>query len=254
MTTYGLVLSGGGSRAAFGLGAAKYFEEIGVEFKAYSGASGGAIAAALLASGLSAEEAFKVVKDIDFKKVVKFNYFKGSLFRFEDEKEFLKTLLPYRTFEELQKPLFINAVDFESGETIYFDRGDLISAILSSCALFPVFKPYYKDGHYYIDGGFTNNLPCEPLEGFVDKTVGINVNPVKKIEFTNLSFLKKLKRALMLLFYANIATRVQKVDIFIEPPQIGKYNFLDIGCLDKCYELGYEYVKKLSLDKIFFDK
>ncbi len=245
---YGLILSGGGSRAAFGLGAVKYFEEIGLEFKAYSGASGGAIAATLLASGLSADESFKVIKSLDFKKLVKFNYFKGSLYRFENEREFLESILPYRNFEELQKPLYINAVDFNSGETKYFHQGDLLSAILSSCALFPIFKPQFKDGSYYIDGGFTNNLPYEPLDGVVDKTIGINVNPVRKLDFTKLSFLKRLKRVLALMFYANIATRIHKVDIYIEPPEIGKFHFLDVGCLDKAYEMGYEYVKKLSLE------
>lgn len=247
---YGLVLSGGGSRAAFGLGAVKYFEEIGLEFKAYSGASGGAIAATLLASGLSADESFKVIKDIDFKKLVKFNYFRGSLYRFENETEFLDSILPYKNFEELKKPLYVNAVDFNTGETKYFHQGDLLSAILSSCALFPVFKPQFKDGNYYIDGGFTNNLPYEPLENVVDKTIAINVNPVRKLEFTNLSFLKKLKRVLALMFYANIATRIQKVDIYIEPPEIGKFNFLDVGCLDKAYKMGYDYVKNLSLDNL----
>lgn len=250
---YGLVLSGGGSRAAFGLGAVKYFEEIGLEFKAYSGASGGAIAATLLASGLSATESFEIIKNIDYKALVKFNYFRGSFFKFEDENEFLKTILPFKNFEELPKPLYINAVDFETGETKFFRNGDIVSAILCSCALFPIFKPQFKDGKYYIDGGFTNNLPYEPLENIVDKTIAINVNPIRKLKFSNLKFLKKLKRVLALMFYANIATRVQKVDIFIEPPEIGKFNFLDIGCLDKCFEMGYQYVQKLSLDKIIKD-
>ena len=247
---YGLVLSGGGSRAAFGLGAVKYFEEIGLEFKAYSGASGGAIATTLLASGLSADESFQIIKNIDFKQLIKFNYFRGSLFRYENEKEFLDSILPFKNFEELEKPLFINAVDFNTGETTYFHRGDLLSAVLASCALFPVFKPHFKDGSYYIDGGFTNNLPYEPLENVVDKTIAINVNPVRKLDYTNLTFWKKLKRVLALMFYANIATRIHKVDIYIEPPEIGKFNFLDVGCLDKAYGMGYEYVKKLSLENI----
>lgn len=247
---YGLILSGGGSRAAFGLGAVKYFEEIGLEFKAYSGASGGAIAATLLASGLSADQSFEIVKNINYKSLVKFNYFRGSLFRFNEGEEFLKTILPYKNFEELKKPLFINAVNFETGETKYFDKGDIISAILCSCALFPIFKPQFRDTRCYIDGGFTNNLPYEPLENLVDKTIAINVNPIRKLKTSKLRFLKKLKRVLALMFYANIATRIQKVDIFIEPPEIGKFNFLDVDCLDRCFEMGYQYVQKLSLDKI----
>lgn len=247
---YGLILSGGGSRAAFGLGAAKYFEEIGLEFKAYSGASGGAIAATLLASGLSATEALDIVKKIDYKRLVKFNYFRGSLFRFEEDQKFLQTIFPFSKFEDLKKPLFINAVNFETGKTEYFNRGDLISAILCSCALFPIFKTQYKDGNYYIDGGFTNNLPYEPLENIVEKTIAINVNPVRELDYTRLSFFKKLKRMLMFLFYANIATRIPKVDIFIEPPEIGKFNILDTSCLDECFELGYKYVQKLSIEEL----
>lgn len=245
----GLVLSGGGSRAVFSLGCVKYFEEIGLEFEAYSGASGGSIAATLLASGLSAQKSFEIIKQTDFKKYIRYNIFSGSIFRFQNEKELLESILPFRNIQELPKPLYINAVDFETGVTNYFHSGDITSAILSSCSLYPLFKPYEKDGKIYIDGGFTNNLPYEPLKEKVDKIIAINVNPLWSVEYKKLGMIKKLKRILMFLFYANIATRVDQVDLFIEPKAISKFNILDTSCFDECFNMGYQHAKSLNLGK-----
>jgi NTE family protein len=246
--SFGLVISGGGSRAAFALGAVKYFSEVGIEFKAYSGASGGAIAASLLASGISANEAFDIIKKIDFKSELRLNIFKGSLYKIKQSQS-LKQILPFEKFEELKKQLYINAVDIQNGKLVYFEKGDILEAVLASCSLYPIFAPFKKDGSYYIDGGFMNNLPYEPLVDKVDKIVAINVNPIREVDLKKLTVFKKIKRVLSLMFYANIETRIKNVDLFIEPKEIGRYNFLDPSCMESCFNMGYKYMKNMDLDR-----
>ena len=55
--TTGLVLSGGGSRADFHLGALRYlYDEVGIAPRVMAGASAGAIVAAIIAQGSTRDE------------------------------------------------------------------------------------------------------------------------------------------------------------------------------------------------------
>lgn len=63
------------------------------------------------------------------------------------------------TFMDLQVPFQCNAVDIDSATTKWFSRGGLIEPLLASAALPAVYPPVEIDGHTYIDGGVTENVP-----------------------------------------------------------------------------------------------
>ena len=67
--------------------------------------------------------------------------------------------LPYRTFEELPIPFQCAAACVETSSEWWFDSGNLIDALLSSCAVPGLLPPVEVGGRHYIDGGVVNSIP-----------------------------------------------------------------------------------------------
>jgi NTE family protein len=113
-------------------------------------------------------------------------------------------------------------------------------------SLYPLFGAKEIDKNCYIDGGISNNLPVEPLKKRCDKVIGINLNPLREFDYASSSFLKRVKRVLFLLFYANISVRIEECDVYYEPKYVSKFSILNTKCLRKCYDEGYRYAKEES--------
>jgi NTE family protein len=69
--------------------------------------------------------------------------------------------LPVHTFEELEVPFECVAASIERAREHWFTSGDLIEAVLASCALPGVFPPVAIDGEHFFDGGLVNSIPLE---------------------------------------------------------------------------------------------
>jgi NTE family protein len=64
-----------------------------------------------------------------------------------------------RTFEELAVPFECVAANVEAAREHWFTRGDLVQAVLASCALPGVFPPVEVGGKHFFDGGLVNSIP-----------------------------------------------------------------------------------------------
>ncbi len=245
MENISLVLSGGGSRCLFQLGVIKYLEESNINISAISGSSGGAIIGSLIASGKTSIQVLEMIKEINFKKLVKFNYFKNGFFHLRDANVFFDDLLEIKNLEELPIKMFITAVDLASGEIIYFDKGRISPLVMASSSLHPVFTPFKYQDRFYIDGGFMNNLPIEPIKklNLSQKILAINVNPLFESKRKKWSFSSTMKRSLYLMFNANIQVRVKETDIYLEPKEIARFSIFDTKCFDICFNMGYKFAK-----------
>lgn len=69
--------------------------------------------------------------------------------------------LPVHTFEELIVPFECVAASIERAREHWFCAGDLIDAVLASCALPGVFPPVEIAGEHFFDGGLVNSIPLE---------------------------------------------------------------------------------------------
>ena len=67
--------------------------------------------------------------------------YKDSVISKEKLKEVISFLVPVKTFEELRLPLKVGATDLNTGDSIIYDSGDLISAIVQSCSIPGVIEP-----------------------------------------------------------------------------------------------------------------
>src|ERR1700739_1661893 len=124
------VLSGGGCRGFAHLGVVKALQEHGIYPSEISGTSAGAIAGAFIAQGYTMDE----IKEIFIKNVgltlFAWNGFNMGLMSMKRIQAFIHNNLRYKTFEELELPLYITATNFINGKQAIFTSGDLIHPII----------------------------------------------------------------------------------------------------------------------------
>ncbi len=189
----GLVLGGGGARGLAHILMLEVFDELGIKPKIIAGTSIGAIYGAAYASGLPARDIrahteeilskkFGLVRDLFASRVQRAGSF-WDLFSarsaFLTPGLLLDLILPGavpRSFEDLEIPLRIVASDFYAIEAAVFSSGPLRPAIAASMALPVIFEPVLIGGRSLIDGGLTNPLPFDLLQGDADVIVAIDVS------------------------------------------------------------------------------
>jgi NTE family protein len=184
-----LVLSGGGAKGAFQVGAEKYAREVvGYQWDLIAGVSVGALNGAMLASHkfqrlmelwnhLSRDQV--LTGGFNLISVIKLLFGSKSFYGNEPlrqliEKEFDPALV--------QDDLRIGAVSLVSGEYVQFSRGDphLREALLASTAIPIIWSPVDVSRHYQsmVDGGVRNLSPLgDVLDEGPDEIIIINCNP-----------------------------------------------------------------------------
>jgi len=172
----GLVLSGG---AAFGLahiGALQVLEDAGVRIDAVGGTSVGALIGAAVAAGKSAMEITQVAYRINWLHLARPWPNRYGFISFRKLEWLLNTWLGHATFDELKLPFICVGTDVLTGEPRVFREGNVAHAVRISASVPPIVIPTQKDGRYYVDGGFSNNLPIGPVEEMgVDVTLAVNL-------------------------------------------------------------------------------
>jgi NTE family protein len=73
----------------------------------------------------------------------------------------LRDRLPASTFDQLTVPFECVAASIERAQEHWFDDGDLVEAVLASCALPGVFPPVRIDDEHFVDGGLVNSIPLD---------------------------------------------------------------------------------------------
>lgn len=170
-----LVLSGGGGKGAFQVGAEKYLrEEKGYRWNVISGVSIGAINGAFMAMGAHArlEELWNTVtpqmvfgKRIKLRAAAGFVRGRPSLFNLDGMDAILRDFDPAK----MTTPLIVGAVSLITGEFVAFrsTHPDFNSAIRASAALPLIFPPVdvSKDHLAMVDGGTRNLTPLGTVLG-----------------------------------------------------------------------------------------
>lgn len=152
-----LVLGGGGSRGIAHVGVLDVLKRENVPIDFVVGTSMGAIVGALYAAGYQTGDIAQMLER--FQKInslgVSVLTAKGRQKRFADE---LESMLGGRTFESLETPLVVTAVDLISGEEVALSSGDLVPALLASSALPAIFLPVEIGEMQLLDGGVIDSV------------------------------------------------------------------------------------------------
>jgi NTE family protein len=167
-----LVLGGGGVKGVTHVGAWKALREAGVEVSEIVGTSIGALVGASIAGGASVALLEARARALVKRDIVDINRWallpnglrQKSIFRGEALRAYIDRVLPEREWAELAIPLTINAVDLESGYTVWFGAGGrtdvpLAEAVYASSALPVFYPPAQLNGMHLVDGGIMDAVP-----------------------------------------------------------------------------------------------
>jgi NTE family protein len=71
----------------------------------------------------------------------------------------MQDLIGDRTFDDLEIPCALTAVDLDSGQEMILNQGRVLDAVLATVAIPGVFPPKKWDHHSLVDGGVLNPVP-----------------------------------------------------------------------------------------------
>jgi NTE family protein len=162
-----LALGGGGVRGAAHIGVLKGLEKAGFHIRGLAGTSAGGIAGAIYAAGYSPEEMLSEFAQLDQANLYARRPGDGpSLFGVAGINRLLNQLLGERTFDELQIPLAVTALDLKSKKEVVLDKGRVVDAVLATISMPGVFPPQEYGDYLLVDGGLIDPVPVGPARAF----------------------------------------------------------------------------------------
>jgi NTE family protein len=177
----GLALSGGGARGFAHVGVLKGLETAGIEIDYLAGASMGGMIGACYAAGKSADELEERVLELSrmrqLMKLIDLAPYRRGLLEGNKVRAYLADLIDEEcTFESLQIPLSVTAVDLLQGKEVVLNHGLLLPAIMSTIAIPGLFPPHTLGSYRLVDGGVLNNLPFDHVRSMgADIVIAVDV-------------------------------------------------------------------------------
>lgn len=177
----GLALSGGGARGLAHIGVLKILERAGIPVEYLAGTSMGGLIAAGYAAGLSAEymeqEALSMGRYARLIQLFDLSLPGAGLVEGKKIEAYLAQHLGERSFDELEIPLALVAVDLISGEEVVLTEGPVVEAVRATISMPGVFVPVCRDGRVLVDGGLLNNLPADVVRRMgADVVIAVDVS------------------------------------------------------------------------------
>jgi NTE family protein len=169
-----VVMGGGGVKGMAHAGAWRAIREAGINASELIGTSIGGLVAACLAGGYGWPKLYELAHALKKPDIVTMNRWalllngirQPSVFQGEPFRKYIKSVLPVERFDQLSLPISMNAVDLETGSTLWFGAAgrtdvSLSDAVYATCALPLFYPPFELDGEFYVDGGVNDGLPIE---------------------------------------------------------------------------------------------
>jgi len=196
---FGLVLSGGGARGLAHIGVLKVLEEANFRVDYLSGTSMGGVIAAAYASGLTPQEIENIaLEHADSRKMFSLadpTLPRKGLLKGERIQAFFEEYIGDRTFDQLNIPVTLVAVDLNTGKEVHMNEGKVVDAVRATVSIPGVFSPVERDGQLLVDGGLLNNLPVDVnKEMGAESIVAVDVHP----NYNGNSFWRELGQKKML--------------------------------------------------------
>ena len=219
----GIALGGGGVRGAAHVGVLQELDSAGVEINMVAGVSAGAVIGAMYAYSLDGkwvEEHFRkawsstkfdgatskrfidngspssfahgIKKTLTEHVLAIMSLHKSSIIKNDQLREILELLIPVRTFEDMKIPLKIISTDIETGDDIISDKGDLIDALVKSCAIPGIMEPIEEGDKLIVDGGVGMPIPVPVLRDLCEVTLAVDIGlyEFEKLERPNARSIK----------------------------------------------------------------
>ena len=163
-------------------GCLKALEELGIRADGYAGSSAGAVVAAFAASGMDVRTLCNLILNLEKKDLwdpepwyvtaaSALKLFRGWRGRIAGNKikRLINNNIGAKSIEELEKPCVIAATNISEKSSHAFISGSIADAVLSSCAVPWLFRIQKINHSFFLDGGFVEKAPLEPLAARIDR-------------------------------------------------------------------------------------
>jgi lysophospholipid hydrolase len=269
----GLVLSGGGSRAAAHIGVIRALREEGIPIDMVGGASGGAIAAAECAAGWDHETMLARTSDFigSGKRMKDFTLPMVSLLTARHWYHALCAMFDDMRIEDLWLKCFFVSSNLTRAEVVVHQEGHIARALRASTAFPGIVPPVIMEGELLVDGGVLNNVPIDVMNElcengtviavdvgarrdlamtyhFGDSLSGLQVlwsriNPFATNKVAAPNIVSILLRAQELNSIHTRASRIQGVSLYLNPP-VDQFSLLDQDSFEELVNIGYRHARE----------
>lgn len=237
----GIALSGGGTRGLAHIGVLEVLAGAGIVPDVISGASAGSLVGALQQADFTPDQMVNFFHNVPLFRTKGFTWAKPGLIDPMSLHDEIAAFFPENTFEGLQRPLFVNTTNLETGELEVFSSGPLVQPLLASSAVPGMFAPVQIKEHLYGDGGIYSNLPAKTIRSQCDFLIGVYVHPypIERITAKDLkSALRVISRAYEIGRSVALQGELDVCDYVIITHEIEEYGIFDIEHMDEIYEVG----------------
>ena len=181
-----LVLGSGGARGYAHIGVIEELEHRGYDIACIAGCSMGAVIGGIYAAGKLPE--YKAwIESLDYLDVLRLVDVSFRLGAIRGEKVFgkIRDIVGEINIEDLPIPYTAVATDLTNQQEIWFQEGNLHSAMRASAAIPSLFTPVVQGNRTLVDGGLLNPLPIVPVvSSHCDLIVAVNLNSTTQKHYT----------------------------------------------------------------------
>lgn len=289
----GLALGGGSARGMAHIGVFQALEKHGIPIDMIAGSSAGALIGSAYAAGVSIQTIEKAVLKWGSKigllrltvpDVFDMRYYVKALTRFfrknrtDWEPRFLRLgigvfsgtrvdqlyldVVGDPDFSEMEIPLYVVALDINTGEEVVFEKGNVRLAVRASLSIPGIFTPLAYSGRLLIDGSIADPVPVNALvDRGADIVLAVNVTPSLQESFKSLRRSKRrgqlavsrspllpvfdiAMRSLQSLQYELSTIKTTRANVHITP-QVGDVSWSEFFNADRLIQRGKEATEEL---------
>ena len=244
MLPIGLALSGGTAKAVLHIGVIKALVEADIPIGYVSATSGGSIVGTFFASGMPMSSMVHVANNLSWGKLIALRLSRLGFVSSKRIEDWVKEVIGNVHFSELKKPCFIVATDLATGKKRVFSSGCVARAVRASCSIPQIFLPVEIDGHYYVDGGFSEYLPVETLLEQGDMfVIASHLAHHKSMYGRPRNYLQLAIHITGLVAKTNYVHSIEKADVLIHP-DMDEFSSFDFDSSERLIEVGYETTRE----------
>ncbi|MEW6228576.1 MAG: patatin-like phospholipase family protein [Bacillota bacterium] len=186
----GLALGSGAARGLAHIGVLKVLEREGINIRAITGASIGALIGGLYAAGMSVAEMERHALDVTKRSVLAWIdpiLPRQGLIVGRKIQDMLRSFIGDIEFPGLRIPLAIVATDILTGEEVVFSReGNVVDAIRASISIPAIFVPVRLGDRLLVDGGVVNSVPVDHIRSLDKSAAPVAVSVTPKLELKHI--------------------------------------------------------------------
>lgn len=219
-----LVLGGGSAKGFAHVGVIRVLEQEKIPIHMIIGTSVGSLIGGIYAANPNSFDLEWLAFRIDRSDILDFSIVYSKLGPVQGAKleGFVEHNVKVKKVEDTKIPFTPIATDLNTGETILLEKGSLAKAIRASSAIPGIFVPVAFGNRTLVDGGVTNNVPCDiaRIKG-ADIVIAVNLQKDVRNQTEPESLVDIIAQSISIMMKESSRSKLGSADVVIEPDARG---------------------------------